>query len=187
MDSQWSEVIIEAKYTLDGYSVKCEYTYHSFRTDGQYELNTFEGAACPACFIVNTLNRYQTYTGSSPWTNSAVEDGQLPIINQGGAIVGRHTKERWSCVYKANSNQAIGIYMPTANASEYSNMKQLEVYAENEPGTEFTGGFTYFDMFTTFDNIDGNRSNYSKTIVTNVVIAENPQKVRAEVYRLAGY
>lgn len=186
MDSEWSEIIIEVKYTLDGNSVRCEYKYYSFRTDGQYEQNTFDGAACPACFIINTLDRYQTYTGNSPWTNAPVEDGQLPIINQGGAVIGRHTKERWSCVYKANSNQAIGIYMPTTNSSEYSNMKQLEVYQGNEPGDEFTGGFTYFDMFTGFDNIVGNRGNYSKTIVANVIVAESPQKVREKVYQLAG-
>ena len=77
--------------------------------------------------------------------------------------------------------------MPTNNESEYSNIKQLEVYSENGPGSEFQGGFTYFDFFTTFDSIEGNRSDYTKKIDAYIIAAENPQKIREKVYALSGH
>ena len=79
IDAEFSQTTMESTLTLDGYAVKCEYKYKSFRTDNQFTGTGFDGGHVPACFFVNTLNRYQTYISNTPFTNAAVEDGVLPI------------------------------------------------------------------------------------------------------------
>ena len=189
LDCEWSNVTIEAKYTLQpgASSVRVEYTYHSFRTDNQFNGGGIDGAAAPSCFFVNTLNKYQTYTGNSPWTNSAVEDGILPIENNGQAPIGRHATEKYSCVYNPTTLKTAGVYIPSGNSSEYTRLKQLEVYSGQAPGTEFTGGFTHLDFNHDFGSITqpiADRSNYTKTIVGYVIATDNPADARREAYRL---
>lgn len=182
MNSEFSEVIMEITYSLVGRAVKMDVKYTSFRTDGQQNGSSgFDGAAFPACFIVNTLNRYQVYTGSSPFTNAAVEDGQLPIQNQGQSPLGRDVTEKWSLVYRQNDNKAIGIYVPTSDVSMFSTLKQLDVYPQNSAGTEFWGGFTYFDIFQYFTGISGNRGNYTTT-KTAYIATGTKEQVRQQFY-----
>jgi len=183
LDSEPSQIYIEATYTLLERSVKMAVTYTSFRTDGQWNGGGFDAAAFPACFIVNTLNRYQVYTGANPWTNESPETGVLPIINQGGSVLGRQLTENWSMVHKADNSVAVGICTPNGGGSVYSQLKQLEVYNGNPAGTEFTGGFTYFDTSIDFNGIVGNRGNYSKTM-HSYISTGTPAQVKAEFQRL---
>lgn len=44
----------------------------------QWDGGSFDGAGVPACFVVNTLNQYRTYSGNSPWTNAPTDAGELP-------------------------------------------------------------------------------------------------------------
>jgi hypothetical protein len=197
-DCEWAEVTIEAKYTLEpgSYAVKCEYIYKSFRTDGQYNHNTFDSSAIPACFLVNTLRKYQVYTGNSPWTNDTPEEGNVPINNDNGRyfgslaepVKGAQATERYSCVYNPDNGITIGAYMPTSRESEYTKIKQLEVYSGNPPGNEFEGGFTYLDFAQDLtDNVVTtpipDRSNFTKELKTYLIIAPSTQEFRAEVYR----
>lgn len=207
MDCEWSQVTIRVKYTLEpgASSVRCEYTYHSFRTDGQYNNNTFDSSALPACFVVNDLTRYQFYAGNSPWNYSAVEDGIVPITNTGGRYVDSpaepvkdaHATERWSLVYNPNTSrkETIAVYIPTSASSEYTKIKQLEVYAANgtPQGNQFNGGFTYFDFARDLASIAEpipDRSNFTKTMVAYVIATETeggmdgPANARKEAYRL---
>lgn len=186
LDAEFSQVTIEVKYTLQpgASSVRCEYTYHSFRTDNQFTGGGFDGAAAPSCFIVNTLNRYQVYAGNAPFTNAAIEDGVLPIENYAQPLIARNATERFACVYNPQTLKTVGIYIPNSNPSEYVRLKQLEVYAGNPAGTEFTGGFTHFDFFQDFANPIPDRSNYTKTILGYMIATDNPADARAEAYRL---
>ena len=205
---EWSETTIEATYTLDpgSYAVKCEYIYTSFRSDNQYTGGGFDSSALPACFLVNDLTRYRTYTGGSPFTNANVDDGVVPINNENGRAAGAaaepvkdaHTPERWSCVYNPNSSrkETFGIYIPTSNSTEYTKIKQFEVYAQNgnPQGSEFNGGFTYMDFTKdlTASVVTGieNRTNFTKTMTAYIIATETeggtdgPAKNRAEAYRI---
>ena len=206
-DCEFSQVTIEVKYTLEpgASAVRCEYTYHSFRTDGQYTNNTFDSSALPACFVVNDLTRYQFYSGTSPWNYSPVEDGVVPTTNIGGRYAGSpaepvkdaHATERWSLVYNPNSGrkETVGIYIPTSAPTEYTKIKQLEVYAQNgaPQGNEFNGGFTYFDFARDLASITNpipDRSNFTKTMVAYIIATETengmdgPANARKEAYRL---
>jgi hypothetical protein len=199
IDSEFAEVTIEVRYTLEpgASSVKCEYIYHSFRSDGQYNDNTFDSSALPACFIVNKLSKYQTYNGNAPWTNAPAMDGDLPINNENGRyagappepVLGIHATERFSCVYNPDNGATVGVYIHSNNASEYTKLKQLEVYADNglRSGTEFSGGFTYFDFTSDLDSITNpipDRSNFTKTMTAWIVAENSPAAARAEAYRI---
>ena len=185
LDSEHSETFLEAKYTIISNSVKIEYRYTSFRTDSQWDGGGFDGAAVPSCFIVNTLNKYRTYTGDSPWTNAPTNGGDLPNETAGQRSVEAHGTEFWGMVYDANHPESgIGVYNATdATKSQYFQFKQKEVYRGNGQGTEFNGGYTYFHSFLDF-NIS-NRGNYVKDITCYLMIgSETEIRNRAiEIYR----
>jgi Ig-like domain CHU_C associated len=190
LTAKHSETFIEAWYTIIRQSVKIQYRYTSFRTDGQWNGAGFDGAGAPACFIVNTLNHYKTYTGSSPWTFSSGQigdSGVLPIQNMGGVPLGKQATEHWGMVYDPQRpNSGIGVYNNTENSSStYFTFKQLEVYPGNGPGTEFTNGFTFFQAFTNFNNIQ-NRGSYVKDITAYLMLGTEFE-IRAEAYRISGH
>ncbi len=176
LDSELSQTFIETKYTIIGNSVKIEYKYTSFRTDGQWDGGGFDGAGAPACFIVNTLNKYKTYTGNNPWTNAPTVGGDLPnTTNAGVSPADAHATEYWGMVYDANHPESgIGVYnADNGGSSAYFVFKQLEVYPQNGPGTEFLGGFTFFQPFINF-NIT-NRSSYVKDIVCYLIVGSETE------------
>jgi hypothetical protein len=188
LNAKFSETYIEAWYTIIRQSVKIQYRYTSFRTDGQWNGGGFDGAAVPACFIVNTLNRYKTYTGSNPWTFSPVEGGVLPIQNLGASPLSRQATEHWGMVYNPQKlNSGIGVYNDTdvSSGSTPFTFKQLEVYPGNPPGTEFTNGFTYFHAFNDFNNLT-NRGNYVKDLTAYLMLGTEFE-IRAEAYRISGH
>ena len=186
LNAKHSETIIEATYTIIGRSVKIDYRYTSFRTDGQWIGGGFDGAGAPACFIVNTLNKYKTFTGSSPWSFLPTQGGNLPIQNMGQTPAGAHSTEYWGMVYDENNpNSGIGVYNATnPGSTTYFTFKQLEVYPGNGPGTEFTNGFTFFQPFIDF-NIT-NRGNYVKDITAYMMIGSELE-IRSEVYKISGH
>ena len=186
LSAKHSQTIIEATYTVIGRSVKIEYRYTSFRTDGQWNGGGFDGAGAPACFIVNTLNKYKTFTGSSPWSFLPTEGGNLPIQNNGQNPAGANATEFWGMVYDQNNpNSGIGVYNATNGGnSTYFIFKQLEVYAGDPPGTEFKDGFTFFQPFIDF-NIT-NRGNYVKDITAYMMIGSE-REIRSEVYKISGH
>ena len=186
LTAKFSETYIEATYTIIGRSVKIDYKYTSFRTDGQWNGGGFDGAGAPACFIVNTLNKYKTYAGSSPWSFLPTHGGNLPITNMGYNPAEAHTTEHWGMVYDAqNPNSGIGVYNSTNGGnSTYFIFKQQEVYPGNGPGTEFNSGYTFFQPFIDF-NIT-NRANYVKDITAYVMIG-NENEIRKEVYKISGH
>jgi hypothetical protein len=147
----------------------------------------FDGAGAPACFIVNTLNRYKTYTGTAPWTFSPVQGGVLPITNLPGASpIGSEASEHWGMVYDLQRpDSGIGVYNNTDNTSTtHFTFKQQEVYPGNGPGTEFNNGFTFFQAFTNF-NIP-NRGSYVKDITAYLMLGTE-YEIRAEAYRISGH
>jgi Ig-like domain CHU_C associated len=186
LTAKLSETYIEATYTIIGRSVKIEYRYTSFRTDGQWDGGGFDGAGAPACFIVNTLNKYKTYTGSSPWSFLPTQGGTLPITNMGQGPIGAHTTEYWGMVYDPqNPNSGIGVYNQTNGGnSTYFVFKQQEVFPGNGPGTEFTSGYTFFQPFTDFTI--PNRGNYVKDITAYLMIGSETE-IRKEVYKFSGH
>jgi Ig-like domain CHU_C associated len=187
LNAKMSETYIEAWYTIIRQSVKIQYRYTSFRTDGQWNGSGFDGAAVPACFIVNTLNRYKTYTGNAPWSFAPAEAGVLPIQNMGGTPLSRQATEHWGMVYDPQRpNTGIGVYNDTdATGSSLFTFKQLEVYPGNGPGTEFTNGFTYFHAFNYFNNLT-NRGSYTKDLTAYLMLGTE-YEIRAEAYRISGH
>ena len=186
LSAKFSETYIEAWYTIIRQSVKIEYRYTSFRTDGQWDGGGFDGAGAPACFIVNTLNRYKTYTGNNPWTFSPVDSGILPIVNLGAPLFNRDVTEYWGMVYDSQHlDSGIGVYNQVDNSGKtYFIFKQLEVYPGNGPGTEFTNGFTFFQPFIDFKI--PNRGNYVKNITAYLMLGTE-YEIRAEAYRISGH
>ena len=186
LTAKFSETYIEAWYTIIRQSVKIQYRYTSFRTDGQWNGGGFDGAGAPACFIVNTLNRYKTYTGNTPWTFSPSNGGVLPIVNLGGATVGSQATEYWGMVYNQQRPEScIGVYNDAnGGSSTYFVFKQQEVYPGNGPGSEFNGGFTFFQPFTDF-NIS-NRGSYVKDLTAYLMLGTE-YEIRAEAYRISGH
>jgi hypothetical protein len=199
IDCEISQIEIEVRYTLepDATSLKCEYIYHSFRTDGQYDGGGFDAAAIPAIFAVNTLNKYATYSGSSPFTNAPMTDAILPIVNENGRYAGSppepnaesHSTEHFGCVYNQATNKTLGVYVPSTHATEYFKFFQLEINYLNGPGTEFEGGFTYFDC--SFDFASSNnpltaqdRADFTRTRKVYLIVEDTPTKARAEANRL---
>jgi hypothetical protein len=188
MNAKHSETYIEATYTIIGRSVKIDYRYTSFRTDGQWSGAGFDGAGAPACFIVSTLNKYKTYTGNSPWTFAPVNGNVLPIINNGQNPAGVQATEYWGMVYSdQHPESGIGVYNATDSVnSTFFTFKQWHVYAGNPPGTEFENGFTFFQPFISFNNIEGNRGNYVKDITAYLIIGSEFD-IRSEVYKISGH
>ncbi|MDZ7900597.1 MAG: hypothetical protein U5N85_21540 [Arcicella sp.] len=188
LNAKFSETYIEVWYTIIRQSVKIQYRYTSFRTDGQWNGGGFDGAAVPACFIVNTLNRYKTYAGSNPWTFSPVEGDVLPIQNLGGTPLSRQATEHWGMVYNPQKlDSGIGVYNDTDvnGSSTFFTFKQLEVYPGNPPGTEFNNGFTYFHAFNYFNNLT-NRGSYVKDMTAYLMLGTEFE-IRAEAYRISGH
>lgn len=187
LTAKLSQTYIEATYTIIGRSVKIDYRYTSFRTDGQWDGGGFDGAGAPSCFIVNTLNKYKTYTGNNPWTFSSTIGGNLPITNMGQLLTEARATEYWGMVYDAaNPNSGIGVYNATNGGNNtYFVFKQMEVYPGNGPGNEFERGFTFFQPFVDFNNIN-NRGNYVKDITSYVMIG-NEREIRSEVYKISGH
>ncbi len=186
LNAKFSETFIEITYTIIRRSVKIEYRYTSFRTDGQWDGGGFDGAGAPACFIVNTLNKYKTYTGNSPWTFSLPNGNNVPNVTLNQNQAEAQATEYWGMVYDAqNPNSGLGVYNATnGGSSTYFTFKQLEVHPENGPGTEFSNGFTFFQPFVDF-NIT-NRANYVKDITAYLMIG-NETEIRKEVYKFSGH
>lgn len=186
LSAKLSQTYIEATYTIIGRTVKIDYRYTSFRTDGQWDGGGFDGAGAPACFIVNTLNKYKTYRGNSPWSFLPLSGGTLPISNLGQNPAEAHATEYWGMVYDdQHPNSGIGVYNATNGGnSTYFTFKQMEVYAGNGPGTEFFNGFTFLQSFVDF-NIP-NRGNYVKDITAYLMIGSELE-IRSEVYKISGH
>ena len=186
LNAKFSETYIEVTYTIIRNSVKIDYRYTSFRTDGQWNGGGFDGAGAPACFMVNTLNKYKSYDGNSPWSFLPLPGRNLPIQNMGQNPAGVNSTEYWGMVYNdQNPNSAVGVYNATNGGnSTYFTFKQLEVYPGNGPGTEFTNGFTFFQPFIDFNIAD--RGNYVKDITAYMMIGSELE-IRSEVYRISGH
>ncbi len=187
LSAKLSDTYIEATYTIIGRSVKIDYRYTSFRTDGQWDGAGFDGAGAPSCFIVNTLNKYKTYAGNTPWSFLPTQGGNLPIINMGQNTAEAHTTEHWGMVYDDQKpNSGIGVYSATSNTGNttYFVFKQIEVYPGNGPGTEFNSGATFFQPFVDFSI--PNRGNYVKDITSYLMIGSESE-IRKEVYKFSGH
>jgi hypothetical protein len=186
LSAKLSQTYIEATYTIIGRSVKIDYRYTSFRTDGQWDGGGFDGAGAPSCFIVNTLNKYKTYAGNNPWSFLPTHGGVLPIINNGQNTAEAHATEYWGMVYdEQRPNSGIGVYNSTNGGnSTYFVFKQIEVYPGNGPGTEFTSGSTFFQPFVDFSI--PNRGNYVKDITSYLMIGSETE-IRQEVYKFSGH
>ena len=190
-----SEVEIEVTYTLIGKALKIEYKYTSFRTDGNFPINPtapggLKGWAVPICFLVEKLNRYQTYTGATPWNiNSAVEDGAIPnsTPGQGGAgILGKGTKEYWGLSYNQAENVGFGALNISEGGTEgYMTFEQREKYSQNPPGGVFgNGGRTVMDILTSV--LVPNGGNYTKTTTAFVAVG-TPLQIRQAFYTNTGH
>lgn len=195
-DAEHSRTYIEVTYTLDGYSLKCDYTYTSFRNDGQYTGGGFDAGHAPVCFLVNNLTKYKSYTGNNPWTrdNAGIEDGILPNQTAGQSNTGtpltKNSKERWALVYNPNNNNTIGVYANTTDNENSFVLKQFEVYdANGRNGGEFNGGFTIlgrnYDLVPFLSTFD--RTNFSKTISSELIVTPNQETFINEVYRKSGH
>jgi hypothetical protein len=180
---------------LIGKALKIEYNYVSFRTDGHFPLNPTapggnKGWAVPVCFLVEKLNKYQTYTGSSPWNiNSPVEEGQIPNTTpgQGGvSILGKETKEFWGLSYNQTENLGFGaMNVSEGGTSGYMTWEQREKYAGNPQGSTFgNGGRTVMDILTNVLVPDG--GNFQKSTTAYVVVG-SPTEIRNTFYTVSGH
>lgn len=182
-----AEVTIATTYTLIDNCLKVEYYYHSFRTDGQYtDDGGFDGAAVPACFVIDTLNYYKLYKGTSPWTNQPTEGGKIPItVPNGETVMGDRPTENWLYVYNPSEpSNGFGLYNPVSNLSV---IKQL--YPDGL-GEEYSGGFTYLHTFEVFNTIVDdvflpitNRDNFNKTMTAYLSLGSESE-VRSKFYQI---
>jgi hypothetical protein len=198
MDSELSRTYIEVTYTLDGSSVKCDYKYTTYRDDNQASTGTggFDGGHAPVCFLVNSLKKYQSYTGGSPWNiNSAPEDGNLPNETAGQSDTGipltKQGTERWALVYRPADSKTVAIYANSTASNETLQIKRKEVYdANGSSGDEFGGGYAVlarsFDLGSSFGAYF-DRSNYSKSLSSYIIVEDSPLKARQEIYRISGH
>ena len=185
MRGMLSESYIEATYTLTTNAVKCDYVYTSFRTDSQRVGGTV-GWAIPACFLLNSLNKYITYNGASPFTNdSATTIGNVSDVSTGGtcgSLTANTSTENWLMCYNPTTNLGIGVYNAT-HLVDRSRMevKQCYVYPPDRTSTEFDGGFTYMSPTYTF-NIPANQP-FTKS-ATAYIIVGSPTQVREKAYQI---
>lgn len=191
--AEFSQAFIEATYVLVGSAVKITYKYSSYRNDPHIsEFGGINGTDAPACFIINTLNKYQTYVGSSPWTLGSVIDTVLPNTSSppqrnAGNAASVDATERWALLYRYPDLKSIAIYIPSDGNSQLYTLKQKEVYDANDPGGEFQGGFSYFGGFTNFSVLAFDVRNYTKTIETYIILETSPEKAREKIYLLSGH
>jgi hypothetical protein len=185
MRALMSETYIEVTYTLTGNAVKCDYKYTSFRTDSQAK-GGIVGWGVPACFLVNTLNRYKTYNGSSPFTNdSNLTDDYISTVSTAGTcgtITANQSTENWIMCYNQSTGLGIGVY----NATDVPNrtrmeVKQCEVYPPDGAGTEFAGGFSF--MQPTYTMILPSSGDFIKTSTAYILVGTE-QQIRQKVYQI---
>lgn len=184
-----SETYVEVTYTLTGRSIKCDYKYTSFRTDNQVNMGTSVigyGWGMPSCFLVNTLNRYTSYVGNSPFTNDSnlVDDiiSNVSTAGRCGDIKIARTSEKWGISYNSATGIGIGVYNPSEGGNTIDVIfKQCEVYPPDGAGNEFQGGFTFMQPNITVQV--PNSANFIKTTTAYIMVG-SPQQVRQEVYRL---
>jgi hypothetical protein len=184
-----SETYIEVTYTLTGRSIKCDYKFTSFRTDNQVDVGVSEigyGWGMPSCFLVNTLNRYSSYIGNSPFTNDSnlVDDIISNVSTAGlcGDAKTARTTEKWGISYNGSTGLGIGVYNPSEGNNTIDVLfKQCEVYPPDDAGTEFTGGFTFMQPNITLTV--PNSATFVKTTTAYIMVG-NTNQVREEVYRL---
>jgi hypothetical protein len=192
INSEISRTYIEVTYTLEGYGLKCDWKYTSFRNDGQYDGSGFDGGHAPVCFLVNNLKRFKSYTGNSPWTrdNLGIEDGELPNESSGQTPLTKNSKERWSLVYNPdNEGQGcIGVYANTNETENSFGLKQKEVYNNDRQGGEFGGGYTIlgrnYDLVPFLSTFD--RTNFVKTISSVLIVERTPADFINRVYEIHG-
>ena len=181
IDSEFSEVIIETKYTLepDAISLRIEHKYISKRTDGQYEGSGFDGCASPACFLVKSLSKYRVDHEGTSLT------GDLPIVDFGQPELGAQSNKKYLCVFNPNTNVSLGIYK-IGIGSQFAHLKQFQITSDSS--TEFGGGFTYVGFNTSFvasiiDPIP-NRNSFEKTMVSYIMVGNHPDEIDTEANRL---
>jgi hypothetical protein len=184
-----SEIELEITYTLVGNSLKVDYKYVSFRTDGHVETNNpfrFKGFVIPVMFLTNNFTRYQTYTGSSPWTNGLVTDGEIPNCTDGqNQAIGLSSKEFWGLSYDPSNNLAIGVYNAAEGGTEASlQWEQLNKYSGNPAGTVFTGARTIMSMISSIAIPDG--GNFTKNMTAYITI-DNKSNVQNTFKTISGH
>lgn len=198
INSEISQTYIEVTYTIDGYGLKIDYKYTSYRTDGQYDGSGFDAGHAPICFLVNNLTKYKSYTGDSPWTRPNKydnEDGILPNESPGQSTSGtpltKYSKEKWSLVYNPDNSKTIGVYANTTETENSFSLKQKEINDGNgtRVGGEFSGGYTIlgrnYDLVPLLSTFD--RSNFTKTISSYLIITPSPSTFIDTVYQIAGH
>jgi hypothetical protein len=199
INSEFSETFIEATYKLEGYAVKIDYVYTSYRHDGQYDGSGFDAGHAPVCFLVNNLRKFKSYTGNQPWTRANkyndVEDGDLPNETPGQSTSGtpltKNSKERWSLVYNPDNNKTIGVYANTTETENSFSLKQVNIFDGNgaRVGGEFDGGYSIigrnYDLVPFLSTFD--RSNFSKTISSYLIVTPNPNTFIDTVYQISGH
>lgn len=189
LSGQLSETYIESTYTLIENSLKIEYTYKSFRTDGQYTNlagTVYDAGAFPACFIIPKYNKYKVYNGSNPWTNDSLSTGTIPNVSLGGTSLDVSSSEKWLMVYSDdNLESGIGLYNPSTKGSI---LKQVDVYEGDDLG-EYGNGFTYMhvglDLIPYNDPYIGipDRSNFTFTTTSYLAIGTSDE-IRSRFYQI---
>ncbi len=189
LTEKFSELFIEVIYTLEDNAVKIEYSYQSFRTDGQYTGTALRAAAVPAMFILADLDKYKYYNGSSPWTNDSgsMASGTLPNQDtvmtppEAPKIIGAaDASEKWIMVYSdADTDSCVALYNPTADDFK---MKQLEVYGG--PYDQYSTGFTYMDSIVLFSDLT-DPTDYTKNMMCYVLIGTDTE-IRSKIYEIHG-
>jgi hypothetical protein len=170
-----SEIEVEATYTLIGNDLKIDYVYTSFRTDGSIETGNnfrFMGWAIPILFLTNNFTKYQIYTGSSPWTNGNLNDGEIPNVtgNQNPAI-GLSSKEFWGLSYDPTNNIAVGVYNASEGGTEASlRWEQLNKFSGGSSGTVFSGPYTTMSILSSV--VVPNGANYTKSMAAHITIGD---------------
>jgi hypothetical protein len=184
-----SEVEIEVIYTLVGKSLKAEYTYTSFRTDANLEINNpfrFMGFHIPICFLTNNFTKYAIYTGNSPWTNDALSQGDIPnITNNAAQSLGLSSKEFVGMVYDPNTNFTVGVLNNSEGTERSVTYEQLNKYSGSSAGTVFTGPYTTMALAESFAIPNG--GNYTRKSTVYFTLGESIDEVRSELKLKAGH
>jgi len=189
--ARFSEIEIEATYTLVGKSLKADYKYTSFRTDGNIEINNafrFMGFHIPICFLTNNFTKYSVYTGNAPWTNGGMTEGDIPNITGGvNQSAGFGSTEFTGISFDPSNGFAVGVLNKIDNTNTQTSItyEQLNKYTGSSAGTVFTGPYTTMAVAESFAIPNG--GNYVRSSSVYFTLGDSVTEVRNELKSKAGH
>lgn len=116
---------------------------------------------------------------------------ETPGQSTSGTPLTKNSKERWSLVYNPDNQKTIGVYANTTETENSFSLKQVNIYDGNgaRVGGEFNGGYSIigrnYDLVGFGESF--NRSEFSKTISSYLIVTPNPNTFIDTVYQISNH